>query len=79
MAPPKADFRSLIVRGKGKENLTKEEIESVGGFKYADIEEVTENMSIKMKEGFNQMDDGEIFYVSNPALGLWAFRDRFRY
>ncbi len=73
-------FSITYCPGKGKENLTKEEIESVG-FKYADIEEVTEKYDpAKMKEGFNQMDDGEeIFYVSNPALGLWAFRDRFEY
>jgi len=26
------------------------------------------------------MADGEeIFYISNPALGLWAFKDRFNY
>jgi len=26
------------------------------------------------------MPDGEeIFYISNPALGLWAFKDRFKY
>ncbi|HRN49010.1 MAG TPA: hypothetical protein PKW69_13325, partial [Niabella sp.] len=73
-------FSITYCPGKGKENLTKEEIESVG-FKYADIDEVTEKYDpAKMKEGFNQMDDGEeIFYVSNPALGLWAFRDRFEY
>jgi len=26
------------------------------------------------------MPDGEeIYYISNPALGLWAFKDRFDY
>jgi hypothetical protein len=73
-------FSITYCPGRGEENLTKEEIESVG-FKYADINEVTAKYNpAKLKEGFNEMDDGEeIFYVSNPALGLWAFRDRFEY
>ena len=33
----------------------------------------------KLKDGFNIMPDGEkIFYISNPALGLWAYKDRFK-
>ena len=33
-----------------------------------------------LKDGINVMADGEeVFYISNPALGLWAFRDRFEY
>jgi hypothetical protein len=33
-----------------------------------------------LKDGYNTMPDGEeIFYISNPALGLWAFKDRFNY
>ena len=32
----------------------------------------------QLKDGFNTMPDGEeIFYISNPALGLWAFKERF--
>ncbi len=32
----------------------------------------------KLMDGFNTMPDGEeIFYISNPALGLWAFKDKF--
>jgi nickel-dependent lactate racemase len=31
-----------------------------------------------LKDGWNTLPDGErIFYVSNPAIGLWASRDRF--
>ena len=31
----------------------------------------------KLNDGWNAMPDGErIFYVSNPALGLWAYRGR---
>jgi len=32
----------------------------------------------KLREGFNILPDGEeIYYISSPALGLWAYRDRF--
>jgi hypothetical protein len=30
-----------------------------------------------MKEGFNRMGDGEeVYFISNPALGLWTSRQR---
>jgi len=59
-------------------HLTKEEIESVN-FNYADIGTMMKKYNPeKLKDGFNTMADGEeIFYISNPALGLWAFKDRF--
>jgi len=32
----------------------------------------------KLKDGYNRLPDGEeIFYISNPALGLWALRSQF--
>jgi len=32
----------------------------------------------KLSDGWNMLPDGEkIFYISNPALGLWACRSRF--
>lgn len=73
-------FSVTYCPGKGKENLTQAEIESVG-FKYADIDEVTVRYDPeKLKDGFNIMPDGEeIFYISNPALGLWAYKERFKY
>ena len=31
----------------------------------------------KLKDGFNKMDDNEeIFYISNPAVGLWSSKER---
>lgn len=73
-------FTITYCPGKGEENLTRQEIESVG-YKYADLDEVTAKYNPEtLKEGYNAMPDGEeIFYISNPALGLWAFRDRFDY
>ena len=59
-------------------NLTREEIEGVN-FEYADLEEMTRKYDpAKLKDGPNTMPDGEeIFYISNPAIGLWAYRGRF--
>ena len=73
-------FSITYCPGKEDYNLTKEEIESVG-FIWADYDEVTAKYNPEtLKEGKNIMPDGEeIFYISNPALGLWAFRDRFEY
>jgi nickel-dependent lactate racemase len=73
-------FSITYCPGKEKENLSQQEIESVG-FKYADFDDMTAKYNPKtLKEGINIMPDGEeIFYISNPALGLWAFKDRFEY
>jgi nickel-dependent lactate racemase len=58
--------------------LTREEIESVN-FAYGDLEEYSSRYDrSKLADGFNTMPDGEeIFYISNPAVGLWAHKDRF--
>jgi len=60
-------------------HLTKQEIESVN-FKYADLHEMTTKYNTeKLNDGFNTMPDGEkIFYISNPALGLWAYKECFK-
>ena len=60
-------------------SLTKEEIESVN-FNYANLQKMTQKYNPEnLKGGFNIMPDGEeIFYISNPALGLWAFKERFK-
>ncbi len=59
--------------------LTKQEIESVN-FNYAELNEMTKKYNPeKLKDGFNTLPDGEkIFYISNPALGLWAHQGRFK-
>jgi nickel-dependent lactate racemase len=60
-------------------NLTRQEVESVN-FKYSELSGMMRNYNPeKLKDGFNIMPDGEkIFYISNPALGLWAYRGRFK-
>ncbi len=59
--------------------LTQQEIESVN-YKYADLSQMRFRYNPeKLKDGFNTMPDGEeIFYISNPALGLWAHKERFK-
>ena len=59
-------------------HLTKEEIEGVG-FRYADLPAMARHYDpAKLQDGWNTFPDGErVFYISNPALGLWAYRGRF--
>jgi len=73
-------FRIIYCPGKGKGNLTKEEIENVG-FEWGDIDKMLARYDVKtLKEGYNTLSDGEeIYYISTPALGLWAFKDRFNF
>ena len=59
-------------------SLTREEIESVG-FYYADLAKMTARYQPStLQDGWNTVDGQEIFYISNPGLGLWAHRDRVR-
>lgn len=73
-------FSITYCPGKGAENLTREEVESVG-FRWGDIDETMQKYNFQhLKEGFNILPDGEeVYYISSPALGLWAHRDRFEY
>lgn len=72
-----SENRFTITYCPGK--ITKEEIESVN-FAYAGLDKMMEKYNPeKLKDGFNTMpDDEEIFYISNPALGLWAYKERFK-
>lgn len=58
--------------------MSREEIESVG-FDYGNLDEMLKRYpENKMKDGWNIMPDGEeVYYISNPALGLWAYPSRF--
>ncbi len=57
--------------------LTRDEIESVN-FSYEDLHEnIKKYNPDRLRDGFNKMDNGEeIFFISNPGLGLWATKDR---
>ena len=62
-------------------HLTKEEVEGVG-FKFGDLESTQKKYHVeKLKDGWNNITvDGveeEVYFISNPALGLWAVEKRF--
>jgi hypothetical protein len=59
-------------------HLTREEIEGVN-FQYASLGPMTERYNpATLKDGYNTVEGEEVFYVSNPALGLWAHSGRFQ-
>jgi nickel-dependent lactate racemase len=59
-------------------HLTREEIESVG-FEYASLDGMLQIYDpAQLKDGWNMVNGEEIYYISNPALGLWAYRERFK-
>jgi nickel-dependent lactate racemase len=56
--------------------LTKEEVEGVG-FQYGDLNAMLKRYDPgKLSLGVNHVDGEEIFFISNPGLGLWAHRSR---
>ena len=59
-------------------DISREEIESVG-FQAANYDEMARRYDIgKLRYGWNKMPDGEeIFYIPNPALGLWIDKNKF--
>lgn len=59
-------------------HLTREEVEGVG-FGYGELTEMIAKYPVdKLHDNWNVDASGErFFYISNPALGLWAYRRRF--
>jgi len=58
-------------------NITKAEVEGVG-FRAADYDEMAAKYDpAKLKYGYNVVDGEEIYFIPNPALGLWIDRERF--
>ena len=57
-------------------HLSRKEIEGVH-YAYGDLDEYsTQYNPKKLRDGWNVVDGEEIFFVSNPGLGLWAFQGR---
>lgn len=58
--------------------VSRQEIESVG-FGWASLEETMSRYGVPaLKDGWNTVCGEEIYYISNPALGLWAYPERFK-
>lgn len=72
-----SDGRFRICYSPG--SLSEQEIRSAG-YDYAPLMQMMEKYSpSKLKDGVNILPDGEnVFYISNPALGLWASKTRFQ-
>ena len=57
--------------------VSRQEIEGVG-YAWADVRERMQTYDpARLTDGWNQVGGRKIYYISNPALGLWAFRGRF--
>jgi nickel-dependent lactate racemase len=57
--------------------LGRQPIEAAG-FRYAPLNRMMERYPVEqLHDGWNQLGGEEIFFVANPALGLWADRGRF--
>ena len=60
------------------DGVSQQEIEDVN-YNYADLAEMLNKYDpSKLKDGFNEVNGEEIFFISNPALGLWAYKERFK-
>jgi nickel-dependent lactate racemase len=56
--------------------MSRDEIEGVG-FEYGNYAEMSERYNPdKLSHGYNRLDGDELFFVSNPGLGLWAHESR---
>ncbi|MCQ2144030.1 MAG: lactate racemase domain-containing protein [Bacteroidales bacterium] len=53
--------------------VSREEIEGVG-YRYGRLEEYNID---NLKDGWNNIGGEEVYYISNPAIGLWAHPSRF--
>ena len=70
-----SDSRFTIVYAVKK--ISQEEIRNVG-YIPADYEEVCKRYDPeKLSYGWNQINGEEIFFIPNPALGLWVNREKF--
>ena len=56
--------------------LSAEEIEGVG-YEYASLESMAAVYDPQLlTDGWNQVQGERVYFIRNPALGLWAYRGR---
>lgn len=60
------------------DKVTQSEIEGIN-FKYMPLSEAYQKYDpAQLKDGYNTLSDGEeVFFISNPAIGLWADKAKF--
>ncbi|HEY4696025.1 MAG TPA: lactate racemase domain-containing protein [Candidatus Hydromicrobium sp.] len=57
--------------------MTKQEIESLN-YSYMSLDEALKRYDVNnLKDGFNMVDGEKIFFIRNPALGLWVYEKNF--
>lgn len=57
-------------------HVSKEEIENAG-YEYGDLKAMLTRFNPQtLREGHNRIDGEDVFFISNPGLGLWATRER---
>ncbi|MHC4062064.1 MAG: nickel-dependent putative hexonate epimerase [Planctomycetota bacterium] len=71
-----SEGRFTITYCPGK--LSRQEIEAAN-FGFAELEQMKSRYNpARLSDGLNTLADGErVFFISNPAIGLWAYRGRF--
>lgn len=58
--------------------LSREDIEGVG-YQFGDLAEMSKRYPPdELEDGWHGEGDERFYFIKNPALGLWAHRDRFR-
>jgi hypothetical protein len=56
--------------------LSSDEVEGVG-YEYGDLKDMLGRYDPeKLREGYNRIDGEDVFFISNPGLGLWAYGGR---
>ena len=69
---PEGRFRVTYCPG----GLSRREIEGVG-YDFAELDAMTNRYDpTRLDDGWNIVDGERLFFISNPALGLWAARSR---
>jgi hypothetical protein len=71
-----SDDRFKIIYAVKK--ISKDEIESVN-FNALDYDDIIIKYPLdQLKEGFNLINNEEVYFISNPALGLWINKEKFK-
>src|ERR1700756_480409 len=57
--------------------LSQQEVEGVG-YEYGNLKTMLAQYSPqKLRQGYNRVGAEEVFFIANPGLGLWAYREHF--
>ncbi len=72
-----SEGRFKIIYCTRPDNMTQQEVEDAG-FAWADYDVMIKKYDPeKLEDGWQEVDGEEIFYISNPAIGLWALKSNF--